>query len=66
MDNQTKDFVNSQTKDLINYFIARTDHRFDRVERQIEEISKFRWQIIGGSVVLSSVVSLIVAVYFGK
>jgi hypothetical protein len=58
--------VDSQLKDLVNYFIARTDQRFDRIERQIEESLQFKWQLIGGSVAVSAVVSLAVAVYFGK
>lgn len=58
--------MNSEMKDLINYFIVRTDLRFDRVEKQLEEVSRFRWQIIGGSVALSSLLSVAIAIYFGK
>lgn len=40
-------------KELIDYFIERTDLRFDKVDKKLEKLVAFRWQIIGGSTVLS-------------
>jgi tetrahydromethanopterin S-methyltransferase subunit G len=53
-------------KSLIEYFIEHTDERFEKLERKIDTVVAFRWQIIGGSVVISTLFSLVIAVYFGK
>ena len=44
--------------ELVEYFIERTDQRFDELERKVDKLLTFKWQIIGGSIVLSGFVSL--------
>ena len=53
------------TDKLIEYIKADTDRRFDemqvqvtRLEEKIDLLFKFKWQIIGGSAVLSIIVSI--------
>lgn len=46
--------------DLIKDFIERTDKRFDRVDEKLDELIAFRWQIIGGSIGLSALFSVLV------
>ena len=40
-------------KDLIDYFIDRTNKRFDKIDRKLDQLIEFKWKIIGGSVVFS-------------
>ena len=45
-------------RNLIEYFIQKTDERFDKVEKKLDEVLKFKWQIVGGSVVMSFLITL--------
>lgn len=54
-------------KGLIDYFIQETNKKFDKVEAdmrsidsKVDQLLEFKWQIIGGSVILSLVVTLII------
>lgn len=38
---------------LIDYFIEKTDRRLTAIETKLDKLLQFKWQIIGGSVVLS-------------
>jgi hypothetical protein len=35
------------------------DKRLDRLEQKVDELLKFKWQIIGGSAVVATIVSLV-------
>lgn len=57
-------------KELIDYFIAQTNDRFDkideefeRVDGKLEELLSFKWKIIGGSVILSVFATVIVTLF---
>ena len=51
-------------KDLVNYFIDQTNGRFLRLETKIDEILQFKWQIIGGSVVVSTFCSVLFSILY--
>lgn len=52
-------------KDKMEYFITQTNDRLKHIDRKLDSLLKFKWQIIGGSVSLSLVITLVVqaAVY---
>ncbi len=53
--------------DLLRYHIEQTNARFDRIEEKIDRLLEFKWQIIGGSVILSAIVGLVMSLIgFGK
>jgi len=58
-------------EDLNEYFREQTnerfnniDNRFDAIDKNLSEILKFKWEIVGGSVVLSLIVTIIIQVVF--
>ena len=51
-------------REKLDYFIERTDSRLLRIEDGIGDLKKFKWQIIGGSVVISTIVSLAIALAY--
>lgn len=52
------------SEDKINYFIERTDKRLESIEEKLEVILRFKWQVIGGSIVLSALVSVAIKILF--
>jgi len=44
-------------KNLIDYFIDETNRKFDKLDKKVDQIIKFKWQIIGGSLVASFVIT---------
>jgi len=50
-------------EDKINYFIDKTDDRLQRIEAKLDEVIKFKWQILGGTAVLSFVISSLIALF---
>lgn len=50
--------------DLIEYYIRSTDDRLEKIEKKIDELLSFKWQIIGGSVILSLVINIGLALIF--
>lgn len=48
-------------KDLVEYFIAQTDLKFVRVEKKLEELTAFKWKVLGGVAVISAIVHLSIA-----
>lgn len=50
-------------KDLLDYFIKRTDERFDQLEEKIDTLIKFKWQIIGGAAIVSLMVTFAMQVF---
>lgn len=58
----------SQEK-LLEYFMAKTDERFDRVETKIDLLLAFKWQIIAGATLMSGVLAIAIqlaAIFWGK
>jgi hypothetical protein len=55
----------SQEK-LIEYFIQQTDIRLERMESKVDKLLQFKWQIIGGSVAVSTVVGMAVQLFLSK
>ena len=62
-------------EDLNEYFREQTNERFDKIElrfdtidKNLGEILKFKWQIVGGSVALSVLMTLFfqVVIYFSS
>lgn len=53
-------------KNKIDYFIERTDHRFDRMESKIDKLITFRAMLYGGSAVVSALVAAAMIIIFGK
>ena len=62
-------------EDLNEYFREQTNERFDKIElrfdaidKNLSEILKFKWQIVGGSVALSVLMTLFfqVVIYFSS
>ena len=51
-------------KELMEYFIEKTDERFDKLEYKIDKILEFKWQIIGGAVGISGLIGLVVNLFF--
>lgn len=56
-------------KDLVDYFIAETNKKFERVElefekvdRKLEQLMAFKWKVIGASAAVTAAVN--VAAYF--
>lgn len=45
--------------DLVEYYIKATNDRLDKIEGKIDELLSFKWKIIGGSVALSLLISLV-------
>lgn len=50
----------SDKDELVDYFIEQTNDRFGKIEEKLDELLKFKWQIIGGSVTLSLVATLVI------
>lgn len=53
-------------KDLVEYFIQSTDKRFDKIERKIDDLSNFKWKLIGGASAISTIITLVVKIFFEK
>lgn len=49
-------------RELVNYFIEETNKRFLIIDTKLDTLFKFKWQIIGGSVGISSLVSIVISV----
>ena len=55
-----------ESYDKMDYFITRADERFDKLELKVDKLLEFKWQIIGGSVVVSTLVSLALSLFLRK
>jgi len=51
-------------KNLMDYFVERTDERFDKLESKIDRLLEFKWQIIGGATALSAFVGIAIQLFF--
>lgn len=62
--------------ELLAYFIETTNTRFDKIEarfdkidEKLDDLSGFRWKIIGSSITVNTIITLVVAllaVYFAR
>ena len=50
------------SKDKYDYFIERTNNELQEIKSDVKKILEFRSQIIGGSVGLSFITSLVIAI----
>ena len=50
------------SKELIDYFISETNTKFDKLETKVDKLLQFKWQIVGGSVIASILLSVIINV----
>jgi hypothetical protein len=53
-------------KELVQYFINETNKKFERLEEKVDLLISFKWQLVGGSVVLSLFASVAVHVFFNR
>lgn len=44
--------------ELRDYFIEHTNKRLESIDEKLDQLIKFKWQIIGGAGILSLVVTL--------
>lgn len=50
--------------EFLDYYTKSTDERLDRIESKIDDILKFKWQVLGGSAILGIITSLLVTVSY--
>lgn len=48
----------------MDYFIDKTDKRFDKLEKKLDEIIQFRWQIVGGAGLLTFLLTVGINIFF--
>jgi len=46
---------------IIKYHIEQTDKRLEGIERKLDSLSKFRWQMMGQAKVISLAISVLVS-----
>jgi len=47
-------------KDLVDYFIKHTNERLSAIDKKMDTLIAFKWQIIGGAGAASIVVTLLI------
>jgi len=47
---------------LIDYFIEQTNDRFKQLETKVDKVLEFKWQIVGGSVIVSILLTVAINV----
>lgn len=50
--------------DLVRYFMEQTNKRFDDIECKLDLLLQFKWQIIGGSLVASTLLTVAFNILF--
>lgn len=45
-------------KSLVEYFINETNAKFEKLESKVDDLLRFKWQIIGGSLFMSVFVTV--------
>jgi hypothetical protein len=58
--------MDENQRELVDYFIEQTNQRFEKLEHKVDKLLEFKWQIVGGSVGLSAVLTLAIQIIFGK
>lgn len=52
--------MSDDDKELLKYYIDQTNQRLDRLDTKVDELLSFKWQIVGGSVVLSVIINFLI------
>lgn len=47
-------------------YLESIDGRLDKIESKVDTMIEFKWQIIGGSVVLSLIIGIVVQIVIAK
>jgi hypothetical protein len=53
--------------ELVKYFIEETNRKYEKLEEKVDQLLQFKWKIIGGSVIMSVVFTIVIqatALYF--
>lgn len=50
---------------LIDYYIERTDARFDKIEDKLDSLLAFKWQLVGASVIVTLLIDVAFLVFQG-
>lgn len=50
------------TDETFKYFMQQTNLRLEKIDKNIEALLRFKWQIIGGSVIISVLCSAVITV----
>jgi len=53
-------------RELIHYFMKSTDNRLASIEKKLEQLISFRMMLYGMAAAVSAIVSILIAVYFGR
>lgn len=48
---------------LFTYFVTQTNERLSNIENKLDQLITFRMMLIGASIAISTIVSLIVTIY---
>ena len=56
----------SEHEKLDAYFRSQTNLRLYSIEKKLDQLIGFRWMLIGGSVAVSSIVSVAIAIILGR
>jgi len=54
--------MDSQAFQLLMSKLSEQDKRFDEIDQKIDVLLRFKWQIIGGSVILSTVITVVIQI----
>lgn len=55
--------MNKKEKDLLGYFIKRSDERFDALEQKIDALTSFKFMFAGGLIAVNAIITLLIAIY---
>lgn len=58
--------MDEKQRELVGYFIAQTNHRFEKLEGKVDRLLEFKWQLVGGSLTVSAVLTVAIQIVFGK
>lgn len=47
-------------QDKMDYFIERSDKRFDKIESKLDSLIEFRWRLVGGAAAVTTVISIVI------
>lgn len=54
--------MNDQTFELLNEKINKVESKVDDVAKDVKEMLAFKWQIIGGTMVVSAIIGIVIQV----
>jgi tetrahydromethanopterin S-methyltransferase subunit G len=57
--------MQEQVVQLLNDKIDKVDERVSRIEDKVDQLLAFKWQIIGGSVIMSLIVTFFIQLLLG-